>query len=257
MVLYLKEGLLSESVNGNEIIKAIDDKIGVLITYQGENNEHTGARYIEPYVYGLTTRNNPAIRAYQYYGDTKKGTPAWKLLRLDRIKSWVPTNNHFEIEPQARGWAAESFNGDDKLMPVIYRVVDLGEEPLTDLEKLQAKTRTLKNSQPVNINQINKTNINQSAKGRQTGPIGNNKPNTGVGNPEPGNDKDNGNYSKPLNTDGSVKNNPSQSPVRQEPKQNGPVVGDTSNHDSYNTDEVMSNEKFMDAMKKNPEPTSV
>ena len=46
--------------------------------------------------------------------DTKRGVPSWKLLRLDRITSWKPTDNKFNIDPKARGFAKEAFNGDDK-----------------------------------------------------------------------------------------------------------------------------------------------
>jgi hypothetical protein len=258
VTLYLTEGILNESVSGDEVIKAIDNRVGVLIRYSGENNEHTGVRYIEPYVYGSTTANNPAIRAYQYYGDTKTGTPAWKLLRLDRIESWQPTDNKFDIEPQARGWAAEAFNGNDKSLPNIYRVVELGEQPMTDLEKLRARTRRIQQGNTVNINDIN--GLNQSketpvknVEKKQTGPIGDNQPNTGVNNPET--DNKTKQSSKPLNTNGTPKNNEAQPPVRQEPKSNGPIVGDTTNPEENNKDELMSNDQFRDMLKRNLELT--
>ncbi len=243
MVLYLTEGLLKESVSGDEVIDAINKRRGVLITYHGEDNEHTGARYIEPYVYGLTTANNPAIRAYQYYGDTKKGAPAWKLLRLDRVLSWKPTGNTFEIEPQARGWAAEAFNGNDKLLPTIYATVELGEKPMTDLERLRARTRQLKQSQPINIkdiNQMNKPSV-QSVEKREGGPIGDNNPSVGVDKPE--SQKGTKQVYQPLNTNGTPKNKEDEAPVRQEPKANGPIVQDKE----Y---EPMTNDQFKDAMEK-------
>lgn len=257
MVLYLTEGILNESVSGDQVIDAIDKKVGVLIRYGGENNEHTGVRYIEPYVYGSTTANNPAIRVYQYYGDTKTGTPAWKLLRLDRIEYWEPTENHFDIEPQARGWAAQAFNGNDKLLPNIYRVVELGEEPQTDLEKLRAKTRQMKQSKPININYINKVNQAKEAPvetqgQKKSGPVGNNEPQTGTVNPDANQTKQ---YSTPVNTNGTPKNNEAQPPVRQEPQSSGPIVGNPTNPEENKADKLMSNAQFRDMLKKNLELT--
>lgn len=256
MVLYLTEDIINESVSGDEVINAIDNKTGVLITYNGEDNEHTGTRYIEPYVYGVTSRNNPVIRAYQYYGDTKSGTPDWKLLRLDRIESWKPTQNHFEIEPQARGWAAHTFNGNDKAMSTIYRVVELGEEPQSDLEKIRAKTRQLQQSEPVNINQINKINTARKSpvekeKKNQTGPIGSNTPNTGVERPTEKQTSSQTQTSKPLNTDGTIKNNEQQPPVQQEPQKTGPVIGNPTKPEENSADELMSNDKFREMLKRN------
>ena len=248
MVLYLTEDILNESVSGDEVINAIDNRVGVLIKYKGDDNEHTGVRYIEPYVYGVTSANNPAIRAYQYYGDTKTGVPAWKLLRLDRIESWKPTNNVFDLEPQARGWAAEAFNGNDKLLPNIYRVVQLGEEPITDMDKLKARTRQLKQGNTVNIKDFDKVKQNGEEK-NQSGPIGNNQPNFGVDNPEANSVKKD--MSTPLNTDGTPKNNESQPPVRQPKKSNGPVIDDATNPEKNNPEELMSNDQFRDMLRRN------
>ena len=254
MVLYLTEGLLTESVSGDEVINAIDNRVGVLITYEGENNPHTGKRYIEPYVYGATSRNNQAIRAYQYYGDTKKGAPKWKLFRLDRIQSWEPTNNHFELEPKARGWAAQAFHGYDKSLPIIYRVVELGEEPQTDYERLMAITKQIQQNKPININQLNKpTEVNKPKQNVQKGPIGSNKPQTGISNPEA--NKEPKQAPNPLNNNGEPKLNTSQSPVKQEPKQNGPIIGNASNPDENKAEDLMSNDQFRDMLKRNLEIT--
>lgn len=258
MVLYLTENTLNESVSGDEVIKAIDNRVGVLIKYKGEDNQHTGVRYIEPYAYGLTTANNPAIRAYQYYGDTKRGVPAWKLLRLDRIESWKPTNDTFDLEPQARGWAAQAFNGNDKLLPTIYKTVELDEEPVTDLEKLRAKTRRIKQGTNVNINDINRLNhqndtLKTSEPKKQAGPIGDNKPDGGVNNPEA--NKIVKQQSKPLNANGTPKNNEAQPPIKQEPQLNGPIVNDTVNPQEKSVEELMSNDDFMKMLRRNLELT--
>ena len=198
-----------------------------------------------------------AIRAYQYYGDTKSGTPSWKLLRLDRIDSWQPTDTKFDVEPQARGWAAQAFNGADKMLPTIFKVVDLGEEPMTDLERLQARTRQLKQSKPVNITQINTTNTSKDSptvpQEKETGPLGGKQPETGVPTPQKSDiEKVN---SKPLNTDGTEKNDESQPPVRQEPKQTGPIIGNPTNPEENNSEELMSNDQFRDMLRRNLELT--
>ena len=249
---------MKEAVSGDEVSKSIEDRVGVLITYKGENNEHTGVRYIEPYVYGSTSKNNPAIRAYQYYGDTKTGVPRWKLLRLDRIESWQPTENKFEIEPQARGWAAQSFNGNDKSLPSIFKVVELGESPLTDLERLRARTKQLKQNKPVNINQLVQKekpiqqNTLKPQNKQQKGPIGDNIPDNGYVNPETEVKTE---PSTPLNNDGTPKTNTTQPPVKQEPQKNGPITGDPTNPEENKAEDLMSNDQFRDMIKRNLEIT--
>lgn len=249
--------LLNEYVSADKVSKAIDNRQGVLITYKAKTSNmrngykkqrrsdkklHTGPRYIEPYVYGLSKANNPVIRAYQYYGDSKKGVPAWKLLRLDSIESWQPTDNTFDVEPRARGWAAQAFNGQDKSMSAVYKVVDLNKsENQTDLDKLRAKTKSLKQNKPVNISDIDKM------KEKQTGPIGDNKPTVGTPNVE----EPEKNTESPLNTNGTPKTDTTEPPVEQEPKQSGPIVGDTTTDQEENKpEELISDEDFMDAIKR-------
>lgn len=182
MVLYLTEGLITEFVSSNEVSNAIQNREAILITYDDETSKsRQGVRYIEPYVFGATKTGNPCIRAYQYWGDTRRGVPKWKLFRLDRIQSWEPTGEVFELEPKARGWAAQAYNHNgDNSMSDVYLTVDLGEEkPLTDYERLKAKTRQLQTGRRVNINQINPNqNIRQSSVVQQpqkaNGPINNN-----------------------------------------------------------------------------------
>ena len=173
MILCLKEDIINEEVSGQEVIDALDNKRAVLITYDDEQYHHTQTRYIEPYVYGLTKAGNPCIRAYQYWGDTKRGVPKWKMFRLDRVLSWKPTEQTFELEPQARGWAAQAYNNNgDGSMSSVFKTVDLGDQSsLTDFEKLNLRTKQLKNSKPLNINDFNtkiKTNVEEPNK---PGPI--------------------------------------------------------------------------------------
>ena len=227
MILYINESILNESVNGDEVIEAIDKKVGVVVNYD-DGDGHNGPRYIEPYVYGLTSKNNPAIRVYQYYGDTKRGVPSWKLLRLDRITSWKPTDNKFNIDPKARGFAKEAFNGNDKSLPVIYKVIDFGRnEELSDIDILKAKTERLKNSKPMNISDFIASKNNQPKKTEkvQRGPVNQDKTDKNEG---PVQTPDNGTQDKDIQ------------------KQNGPIVNNVEN----NAEDVMSDDEFKDNLTK-------
>jgi hypothetical protein len=238
VVLYLSKDVVNESVSGEQVIDAIDGRKGVIITYSGEDNEHYGPRYIEPYVYGVTSKGNPAIRAYQYYGDTKKGVPKWKLFRLDRVNSWEVTDETFDTEPKERGWNANTFNSNDLKLPVIYKTVELGEKPVTDLERMKARTRQLQKGKPVNINQLQST---PQVK-KQTGPIVQNQ----QANQEPIQKQD----SNPLNRDGSEKQYGSEPPVKQPPKQEGPIV-EPEKQPEKTDNEPFDNKEFQDMLRRN------
>jgi len=262
MILYLTEGLINESVSGGEVTQAIRGREGVLITYNDETGtSHEGVRYIEPYVFGTTKKGNPCIRAYQYYGDTKRGVPKWKLFRLDRITSWKPSGEKFELEPQARGWAAEAYNNNgDNSMSNVYLTVDLGEEkPLTDYERLKAKTRQLQNGQRVNIAQMQPTNntktqsyIQTQQKPKENGPVNDEdetenqvkvKQNSPV-------DMETKTETQPQNTQ------PQQSVEAEKPtaRQEGPI-NDKPQANSANDTKPMSDEAFRQMIQRNLEIT--
>lgn len=147
--------LLDESVSPQDVISSLNNKQGVVITYSDENSSAPDKRYIEPYVYGRTKAGNDAIRAYQYYGDTKRGVPKWKMFRLDRITSWNPTSQHFNAEPKERGWNAESYNenGDGSMVQVLNQV-NISNGNNDTLARMRMKTANLKNSTPLNISQM-------------------------------------------------------------------------------------------------------
>lgn len=151
----IKDALLMEMISPSSVIQAINNKEGVVVTYDDTTSTaHKGARYIEPYCYGTTLAGNDAVWCFQYYGDTKRGVPDWKLMRLDRFQSWQPSGEHFEAEPKARGWLAAAFNPQsDKSMLNVYNVVkfDDGKGELTDLERLRMKTRKLQQQPRLNI----------------------------------------------------------------------------------------------------------
>jgi hypothetical protein len=159
--------VLNEEVPPKDVISAIKNKQGVVINYSDAENSAPGARYIEPYVYGLTRAGNDALRAYQYHGATKRGVPKWKLFRLDRITSWQPTQQHFNVEPREHGWSAEPYNyNGDKSMSRVLTQVQLEPVPTDTLGRLRMQTANMKNSTPLNIKQMQQN---------PSGPVGGNK----------------------------------------------------------------------------------
>lgn len=182
------ENILKESVSPSQIVDAINNKYQVIIQYSDEQNRAPQTRLIEPYVYGISKAGNSVIRAYQYNGDSFRGTPHWKLFRLDRITSWKTTKNHFNAEPQERGWNAEKFNrlGDKSMSTVLSQVsldYDDTNNPYikgSELYKIRRNRDIMKKSQPININQFgpvisNDKNNNQPVNNQNdNGPIINN-----------------------------------------------------------------------------------
>lgn len=128
--LLEENGLLYESIAPNEINRVIDNHIVVNITYDDtEPDAKTLKRTIYVYAYGLTKAGNPVIRAYQTFGDSKRGKPAWKLFRLDRIMSWQPTKQQFwkpinELDPSA---PAYNESGDNS-MESVYNQIDFAKK---------------------------------------------------------------------------------------------------------------------------------
>lgn len=252
MILYLTEDIINEAVSGSEVVDAINNRKAVLINYADENASHTGKRYIEPYVYGVTKAGNPCIRAYQYWGDTKRGVPKWKLFRLDRIQSWEPTNDTFEIEPKARGWAAQAYNSNgDNSMADVYKTVELGEEPQTDYERLKASTRQIKSRTPININNIDLNAQRQKPQTQpaQAGPVGNRQPGNRIQSPiEPEQNP----QQEPSSVDAETNAN---NQAQQEPNVNGPVVNEPIDPQKTSSDELMSNDDFRRMLQRNLEIT--
>ena len=244
MVLYLNEGFLYEAVSPDAVVDAIDNRRGILMSYDDGESGHTGRRYIEPYAYGATKSGNPCIRAYQYYGDTKRGTPKWKLFRLDRILDWEDSGNTFDVEPKARGWAAEEYNSNgDGSMSAVYRLVRLDDgESLSDYEKLKRRTAQLKTGKRINVSDLEKERPEV-----EKGPVGSNKPQfTSSGKPETAGDDN-----KDLQQQNGAKANDEKPPVMKEPSVQGPITGDATNPEENTADELMSNDKFREMLKRN------
>jgi len=108
--MNLFEQILSEASllleKQNEVtVEKIRDAIenGKIVSMMYNDKQGGGGkswRYIYPVVYGeLKDRKtgggtgNMAVRAYQPQGSTKRGKPAWKLFRLDRIVAWYNQEN--------------------------------------------------------------------------------------------------------------------------------------------------------------------
>lgn len=95
------KSLLTENVADSQILDAINGKYNVNITYDDYPDANPAVppskRYIQVYNLAETKAGNKAIRAFQIFGGSKT-TPkngAWKIFRIDRIRSWQPTKVRF------------------------------------------------------------------------------------------------------------------------------------------------------------------
>jgi predicted DNA-binding transcriptional regulator YafY len=97
--------LILEMVADENITDAIRNKKIVTIYYLGDENEGRGYRDIEIYTFGVSTRGNKVISAFQLDGSSKTASdgtqplPGWRTFRLDRIQTYKPTLNSFS-EPK-------------------------------------------------------------------------------------------------------------------------------------------------------------
>ena len=129
----IKNILLEESVSINSINDAIDGHKRIIINYKSNGKEeHTGARVIEVYAYGVTKKGNSVIRAFQPYGDTTSRVPSWKLFRIDRITAWKPTKQTFDEPPLSYYNSAGEFNENgDNSMSIVYKIAKFGNKENT------------------------------------------------------------------------------------------------------------------------------
>lgn len=187
MIISLNEALkkaLNESVEPKDVNDAIQNQYQVIIKYSDEENHAPEKRVIEPYVYGLSKANNPVIRGFQYYGDTYRGIPHWKLFRIDRITYWQPTENHFNASPKERGWNAEVYQSNaDKDMSQVFSYVSFNNEEIKDndtLSQLRLKTQQLQHSKPINIKDIQKSTDTNNINNDYKKPVEKDKPEINV-----------------------------------------------------------------------------
>jgi len=124
--------LINESVSSDNIRNAINGMHPVWITY---NDEKGGGgknrRLIYPVAYGLTTKGNPVIRAFQPQGSSKRGLttppnnreyPKWKYFRVDRIKNWRMVSSQTYSDEGMEGFD----ESDDKSMSKVYLIAPIG-----------------------------------------------------------------------------------------------------------------------------------
>ena len=138
--------VLNESVGSNEVSDAITNHNYVEITYVDEDSNAPGRRLIQPYAYGLSMANNPILRAFQMEGDTLRGEPHWKTFRLDRITSWNPRRQTFNVPPPMQGYNTHDYNeSGDGSMSVIYVQAQFDDTKDT-LGQVRAKTKFVKNA---------------------------------------------------------------------------------------------------------------
>jgi len=97
-----KEGPIRPNVK--EAIKnSIENHWPIFIEYEGDEETAPGARWVEPYVWGLriNTENN-ILRAYQYKGQSvHQNDPPWKTFRLDRISKTAPLTSATFSKPRS------------------------------------------------------------------------------------------------------------------------------------------------------------
>lgn len=130
----LEQAILEESASVTDVTSAIENHNRVIINYHTRGgNDADGARVIEVYVYGLTKSGNPAIRAFQPYGDTTSKVPSWKIFRLDRIVEWRPTEQTFSRPASDYyKWVGDFNEKGDKSFSVIYMIASFGDSVIND-----------------------------------------------------------------------------------------------------------------------------
>lgn len=160
-------------VDGSQVADAIDNQYRVIINYDDETEHRkTGNRLIEPYVYGLSKSGNEVIRAFQYYGATRRGIPKYKMFRLDRILSWNPQkDSHFVTDPKKLAVTNIGYNENgDKGMSMVFdqvRFTDNNQqEPQNDNTRWQSPLDKIRKERENNQKNIekqlnNKINTNQ------------------------------------------------------------------------------------------------
>lgn len=74
-----------------EIVKAIKNQNVITFDYDGYS------RTVEPHCYGVTTKGNEAIRAYQIDGYSSSGKMGWKLYDLSKADDIEAQNERFEV----------------------------------------------------------------------------------------------------------------------------------------------------------------
>ena len=122
--------LLTEWVNRNDVVDAINNRDIVYIYYSGDETVNRGYRTIEPYALGRSTAGNLVLRAWQQAGATDSGQnpkreadeiPGWRLFRLDGITTFMKTMKQFASD---KNKIRPNYNPNDKGMTEVIVSVD-------------------------------------------------------------------------------------------------------------------------------------
>lgn len=143
--------LLNEGVGESTIVDAINKHKIVYIYYAGDDTIMKGYRTIKPMVLGQTVSKEAAkkgesymlLRAWQeagntdsrkiYYDQKGRGKSGWRLFRVDKITSFLPTGRIFSTDKN-KFPDIESYNPDDSQMTGIRAAVQIDSgEPQTNV----------------------------------------------------------------------------------------------------------------------------
>ena len=108
--------LLNEGVSTEDVMDAIENHNYVKIKYddeqEGDEGNPRGVRLIQPVAVGTTKKGNTVVRAFQTsQGNSRRGAPKWKFFLLDRIVSWAPQEERFNLPPDS-AYGEYNRNGD-------------------------------------------------------------------------------------------------------------------------------------------------
>lgn len=114
------KSLICEVASIDSVVDAIKNKQKVIIYYDGDEPGGKGLREIEPVCLGTSKAGNKVLRAWDLEGASHRdylGTkplPGWRLFRLDKILSLLPTGQNFnKIRPNFNP------NGDKSMTSII------------------------------------------------------------------------------------------------------------------------------------------
>ncbi|MBL7872113.1 MAG: hypothetical protein JNM78_10905 [Cyclobacteriaceae bacterium] len=71
------------------LIDAIKNRLLLQMEYDG------GTRIVEPHCYGITTKGNPALRAYQIDGFSSTSQMGWKMFDMSNASNVVLLDKKF------------------------------------------------------------------------------------------------------------------------------------------------------------------
>lgn len=144
----MNKNIINESVNRYDLIDAIKNRKVIYIYYSGIDGKSAngkgvtlkGYRTIEPYLIGITTSGNLALRAWQQNGasDAHRGITrnpprpdhdilaGWRLFYVDGITSMLLTGKNFNPKKNLR----PNYNSEDEQMKEIIYAINVDDSDL-------------------------------------------------------------------------------------------------------------------------------